>query len=35
VRRLIALNRARLDVMYLELWAKELKVADFLPLFLT
>ena len=35
VRRLVALNRPRLDVPYLEQWAAELNVDDLLPVFLT
>lgn len=33
VRRLIALNRPRIDVAYLEQWATQLEVADLLPVF--
>ena len=34
VRRLIALNRGRLDLVHLEQWATELKVVDLLQVFL-
>jgi hypothetical protein len=34
VRRLIALNRSRLDLAYLERWSTELKVGDLLPRYL-
>jgi len=34
VRRLIALNRPRPDVAYLEEWAAQPKVDDLLPVFL-
>jgi len=34
VRRLIALNKVRLDLEYLALWAPQLKVDDLLPVFL-